>query len=261
MSVDREQLERQSSQPVALASGRTIVGDGVTSPVGGFDAFGRVYVEVAVADFRQHGLKDQEIVFAVEQCDTIDGSYTEVDTLSFVAEGRQFLTVSGPSSFLRLSWEVSERFGSCRLVVARATPGSLDPVGGPVGPGGTGKWPSTWVTGPSSEITVDVGTIYEISGDYAFELPDADPGDIVGFFTPSGGSLALTGEGGLTVDGESIKGYSLEAKEFIFFQYAEGIGDAWYVMSRHPDPSSSNIDGGSASAVYTISQHIDGGGS
>ncbi len=99
-------------------------------------------------------------------------------------------------------------------------------------PGG-GKWPSNW-HGDSGDIgDLAVGTIYEMFGSLGGTLPDGNPGDIVGFFSPGAAVLTLDAPMGFQIDGHSPPfTLNMGPREFLFMQYAEGIGDAWYVMGR-----------------------------
>ncbi len=102
-----------------------------------------------------------------------------------------------------------------------------------IGAGAAGKWPSTWQSGSGDFGTLDVGKIYEIFGASGGELPDADPGEIVGFFAPGGGTLTLTAPMGFQIDG-AAQPFVLDmgTRDYLFMQYAEGLGDAWYIMAR-----------------------------
>lgn len=129
-AVDEAALERVSSAAVELLGLTTLHASGVSPGISGFDAFGRVYVSVSVAEFRRASRADT-LTVTVQQ--SADGASWEsaADPLVFSGDGVLFAEVAAPLSHLRVSWVFSARLKSCRITSASAIPGSLDaPPGG-----------------------------------------------------------------------------------------------------------------------------------
>lgn len=65
-AIDTAALERSSSQPISLLDAMSVREDGSSEAVSGFDAFSRVYVEIAVGELRR-GSRDAQVAFQVEK--------------------------------------------------------------------------------------------------------------------------------------------------------------------------------------------------
>lgn len=176
--VDAAALERNSSPSVELAGLLTLRGPGSSDAVGGFDAFDRVYVTLAVGELRRNS-RDSAVTLTVEQSDDGDTWAAAAAAVVFAVDGVEFLVLDGPSAFLRVSWSLAG-LRSCRLIGASVTPGSLDPPGGPGG-----------------SIALDDLTDVDLSGASDDDVLTKDGSEWVAR-APSGGSQPLVYE--FTVD-------------------------------------------------------------
>ncbi len=124
--LDLAALERNAVPSIELVGQRIIrAGEDTSDPVGGFDAFGRLYMELVVHQVRR-GSADAEIVFTLQHCDTEEGEYDDVTEFApLSSNGRQYATIDHPKSFVRLGWATTGDMEGCALGGCFLTPASL----------------------------------------------------------------------------------------------------------------------------------------
>lgn len=268
-SLDVSALERASSVAVELLGLTTLRASGAGIGVSGFDAFGRVYVSVAVAEFRRASREDSFTV-TVEQSDDGESWEAAAGPLVFTGDGVLFAEIDAPLSFLRVSWVFSARLKSCRVTSASVIPGSLDPPSGGALPAGgdTGQvltkasgadGDADWETGGGSQpmtlmrvdITVNgnLGAPSGLEGSFAALLdPVAPSGSLHGALTSAptvvGAGQAITDAGAFYLSGIPDSEFPLVIPAWLLVSNMDGTQSLKLTKSFSVDAHSASGSGG-----------------